>query len=64
MRLHFAGNLVTFQNMLQRSDLDIVILEYSEESKNFVLPIAVAMDPTFAAKNFCDRIEFEIASRR
>ena len=60
----FVGDFVTFQHVLEAADLDAEAFHQADEHEDFVLAIAVAMNPAPALEDFADGFEFEVAPGR
>ena len=57
----FLRDLVAFEDVLEGADLETVVVGDMDEHEDFILPVAVGVDETFAIENFDERIEFEVA---
>ncbi len=59
---HCISHFVSLEDVLQRSDRDVVLFQQSEERKNLVLAITMTMNPTLSFENLGNRIQFQVAS--
>ena len=61
---HDIRDFISLKNVLERADLDLELSRHAEEREDFILPVGMAMDESFAAQDFRDRFELKIAPHR
>ncbi len=64
MSRDFFGDLVAFQDVLERLNLDAEFIRHIQQHDDLVSAVAVRMHQQFAAQNVGHRVELEIAARR
>jgi hypothetical protein len=63
MLCHRIGNFVSFEDMLEGADSDMEVIAQFDKCKDFVLAVAMAMDPAFTTEDLGDRFELKISAR-
>ena len=58
------GHFVAFEDMLQRADLEAVVVRHAQQHQDFVGAIAMRVHQAFAFQHFHQRLQLEIAARR
>ena len=61
---HLLGDFVAFKDVLECSDRDIEVVQRSDQCEDFILAIAVTMNPTVTVDDLQNRIEFQVLARR
>ena len=60
---HFVGDLVAFENVLERRDLEAHLFGQPHQHQRFVGAIGMRVDQPLAFEDFHQRLELQIAAR-
>ena len=60
MRGDFVGDLVAFENVLERPNADVIAFAKSQQHQDFILSITMTMNDSIAVEDLHDGVEFEI----
>ncbi len=64
MLCQLVSHFVSLKDVLEGSDLHTILFENSQERQNFILTIAVTVDPSLTLKDFPKSFQFQITTRR
>src|SRR5438093_128566 len=59
-----VSHLVSFEDVLERPDLESEIIRHAHEHEDFILAVRMAMDYALALEDLENSIELKIATRR
>ena len=61
---HRIGHLVSLQDVLESPNAHVELVQCANQRQDFVLSVAVTMDPAFPVEYFGDRVQLQVAPRR
>ena len=64
MRRHLVGDLVAFEHVLERGDVEAELVGQAHQHQDLVLPVGVAVDQPLAAQDLGEGFELQVAPRR